>query len=322
MRWDVKDDPEGGGGCGCSGGPAAAGAILGETLEELGPKLTFEGARVTVTPRETFGFDGFIARPRVAGSSYQVVTFGGKASILRYSRTASSFFNLGAIAVRSEEDTHAGAGGASLGPPFENTVYGVSFTAPLRRSLSLGGEWVLTESAGAEHERGRGGIVSVDVIPVKSVKLEATYIYLSPHWDSYFRALSYNPNRQGVRARVEFEGSRLSVALFGKYLRTVDAEGDTTFAYPTLSVRSRLKVNPVLDVGLATIYSGSGPERDGVTLDADTRRLSLVGTAVLEFARDSALTLEERLVWNRSRAGGDRDYEVSMISVYVRAAIW
>jgi hypothetical protein len=48
MRWDVRDDPEGGGGgCAvCPGTPGVAGTILGESLEELGPALTFEGLRL------------------------------------------------------------------------------------------------------------------------------------------------------------------------------------------------------------------------------------------------------------------------------------
>ncbi|MGD1048934.1 MAG: TlpA disulfide reductase family protein, partial [Candidatus Krumholzibacteriaceae bacterium] len=47
MRWDWDDSPRIGGDTGCGCGGAAAGTLLVESLEELGPDLTFEGALVT-----------------------------------------------------------------------------------------------------------------------------------------------------------------------------------------------------------------------------------------------------------------------------------
>lgn len=327
MRWDPKDDPEGGGGCGCPGAGGAAGAILGETLEELGPNLTFEGARVSLTPKGTFGLDGFLARPRQAGEDYQIITYGGRVGLVSYLKSKASFLDLGLLAVRSEEDEHSLGGTASAGAAFKKAVYGLSWKAPLARTISLDGEWTITKSSGDVKKNGKGGIVSLAVRPHAAVRIEAAYLYLSPNWDSYFRALSYNPDRQGVRLRLEVERGPALVALFARYLTTIEATaepGGGKTAYPTLSVRGRLKVNPVLNCGIAAIYSGMGDAGDGVTLNAATKRITAIGTLTFEFARDSALSLEERYIWNRGdeRTAADRDYEVSMLSLYVRAGIW
>jgi hypothetical protein len=331
MRWDTKDDPEGGGGssCGCPGAPAVAGSILGETLEELGPTLTFEGLRVSVTPTETFSADGFFARPRVADEDYQLITYGGRLGVTRYSARTSGFFDLGLVALRTEEEEGSltGSEAAAAGEPFENAVYGLVWKAPVLKLLSLDGEWTLTESSGEVDKKGRGGIVSLALKPSKSLLVETSYLYLSPNWESYFHALSYNPDRQGVRVRAELTRGNLVIAAFARYLATVDpvAEADDKkVAYPTLSLRGYLKAARGVNLALGAILAGSGPEEDGLTLDVDTRRLSVIGTVTYEFAEDSAVTLEERYVHNTV---GDADpaegaYDVSTLSLYVKAAMW
>ncbi len=343
MRWDTKDDPEGGG-CQCPGTPGVAGTILGGTLEELGPSLTFEGLRITLAPGETFGFDGFFARPRTAGDDYQIITFGGKASLTRYLRRTSSFLDLGVTAVRSEEDENSLGGDHPAGTPFRNTVYGVTWKAPLFRSLSLDGEWTLAKSSGdADRQgtrQGKGGIVSLNLNPYTPVKIEASYIYISPNWDSYFRALSYStvsfsrdgssryyPGRQGMRMRMELSHRRILVTLFAKYLKTIQPMPDVPHhkgGYPTLSLRAYFKPTPTLNVGLATIYSADGIEEGTMDLAADNKRTTLLGTLSFEFAKDATLNVEERYVWSRfnNRSQSDHDHNVSMLSLYVRAGIW
>jgi len=328
MRWDTDDDPEGGGaGCGCPGAPSVAGAILGETLEELGPTLTFEGARATFSPGETFSFDGFLARPRPAGADYQLVTYGGKANATRYLARASSFLDLGLIAVRSEEDGNSLEGSdQGAGEPMTNAVYGVTWKAPVAKALSISGEWTLTKSSGDQERKGRGGIISVGIVPSKTLRITASYIYLSPNWESYFRALSYSPDREGARVAAELASGNVRIAAFAKCLRSVDPLSDTDTrrrVYPTASLRGYFKITPVLDLGLGAILSGSDID-DGWKLDAANKRLTLIGSLTLEFAKDSAVTLEERFVSNRveETTSTERDYDLSMLSLYVRSAIW
>jgi hypothetical protein len=336
MRWDLNDDPEGGGGgCAVCGGPGVAGAILGETLEELGPDLTFEGLKVDFSPRETLTLNGFFARPTVFGETYPVVTFGGRAGLRRYLKRTGSFLDVAALAVRSEDDRKSLEDVKPTGSIFNNTVYGLTWKVPISRMLAFEGEWTVTESEGEDlgsglaqpwEQKGRGGIISLSAGIGKEISLNASYVYLSPNWDSFFRALSYNANREGFRLRAEFNRKDLLVAVFAKYLRTVDPvvvagwPTDQTVVYPTLSARGYLRAMPELNIGAAVIYSGEGVEEDGITLDVQDKRITYLGTVTFEFTKDSSITVEERYVQTRSET--EAEYDVSMLSLYVRAAIW
>jgi hypothetical protein len=328
MRWDTGDDPEGGGAtCGCGGVPSVAGVILGETLEELGPTLTFEGARASFNPGERFGLDAFLARPRPAGTDYQLVTYGARASATRYSGRSSSFFDLGLIAVRSDED--GGSLGGSARPadgPVANTVLGATWKAPVTKFLSFNGEWTLTRTSGFPERKGKGGILSVGFSPSRVLAVTASYIYLSPNWDSYFRALSYGPDREGPRVAAEFTSGRIRLIAFAKYLRTVDplSDGDADRGlHSSASLRGYISVNSALDLGLGAILSGYG-QGEGWEIDVADKRLTLAGSLVYEIAAHSTLTLEERLIINRVEEATltSRDYDLSMLSLYVRSAIW
>ena len=353
MRWDTTDDPEGGGGgCGCGGG-AAAGAILGETLEELGPNLTFEGGRASLSPGGDLGFDAFIARPREAGTDYQLVTYGGRASYVRYVADSKSFLDIGLLAVRSEEDKHSLPEGTVAGIATANTVYGATWKLPIPAPMpiSFEGEWTSTRSSGLWDEDGFGIIASLKSQPRPAIKTEASYIYLSENWDSYFRALSYNPDRKGFRLGLEYQQAGTTVALFARVLKTTDSfhpsgyaaaipgeagtagpaaaaasassSGSET-AYQTFSTRGHFRISPAQTIGLAGIYAAEGDDDDSFIPSADTRRTTAIASLVYEFAKDASLTLEERYIWNRVEHAtvSEHDYDVSMISLYVRAGLW
>jgi hypothetical protein len=339
MRWDLEDDPEGGGGgCAVCGGPGGAGAILGETLEELAPDITFEGVKAEVAPTETFGTSAFFARSTIANEAYPVLTFGGRAGFKKYVKRTSSFLDVAAVIVRSQDDRKSSDNDGAIEPgstDFSNIAYGVTWHVPLVKELALTGEWTLgrteSEDLGRPLSRrieiqGRGAIASLSAKIDRALSVDASYIYLSPNWDSYFRALSYNPNRQGVRIRVEYGDDDLLVALFAKYLQTIDPaslnDGDPveTLVYPILSGRGYARVMPHLNIGLAAVYSGEGTKDGSLTLDVEKQRLTWLGTLTYEFGKDSSVTLEERYVQNVSDVGPD--YNVSMLSLYVRSAIW
>jgi len=330
MRWDIGDDPEGGEGCGCPSTATVGGTLLGETLEELGPTLTFEGGRFSASPLEAqaFALDGFLARARpAAAGSYQLLTYGARLDATKYLSQPSSLLDLDAIFVRSAEDKNSVNLPPSAAPPFANTVFALAWNVPIVKSLGVDGEWTLTRTSGEVKREGRGGIVSINLTPTKTLKIVASYLYLSPNWESYFRALSYNPDREGVRVRIEASSGPLLVTAFAKYLRSVDlaaSEGYRHIAYPTASLRSYIRITPALDFGVGAIFAGSGAEHGGVTLDVEDKRYTLFGNLTLEFAEDAALTLEERFVWNRVAVPSATltDYDFSMLSLYVRSGVW
>jgi hypothetical protein len=339
MRWDLRDDPEGGGGgCAvCPGSPGVAGTIVGESLEELGPTLTFEGIWAEATPWDAVGGNAFFAKPSVAtetGTEWKaspVVTWGGKLDLKHYLSRVSSLIEASLLIVRSREDTEeAWAEGGASGEPFDNTVYGLTWKLPVVRGVSFEGEWNQTVSNNAPNRptelEGYGGIFSLIAGYANCCTIDASYIYLSPSWDSFFRALSYSPDRRGARIRLEYKRARLLVALFAKYLASIDelpdpvSGTDLTYAYPTLSLRGYLELNPALTLGLASIYAGEGPEDGGITLDTDNRRITWLGTLSYEFARGARLNFEERYIQHKFAI--QNDYDVSMLSLYLRARIW
>jgi hypothetical protein len=335
MRWDLGDDPEGGGG-GCSvciGTPGVAGTILGESLEELGPILTFEGLKVELSPWKMVGCDGFFAASTVLGESYDVLTYGGRLKLTRYLQRSSSLMDISLTAVRSEEDKRSKEQEFVSQPdPFSNTVIGVAWKVPVCKWLELQGEWTHSESRDQTDRRpdiaGNGTVSTLNMVLPGGLRAEASYIYLSPNWDSYFRALSYSYNRRGARLRLEYQRGNLLVALFGRYLTTIDPvtwpsqidQGPVTLAYPTLSARGYLTAAQGLNLGMAAILSGEGPEEDGLTIETDDMRTTLLGTVTYEFGKGSSVTVEERYVMHSFEEAGD--YQVSMLSLYFRAAIW
>ena len=330
MRWDVDDDPEGGAGCGCPGTATVGGTLLGETLEELGPTLTFEGGQFSAAPLEAqaFALDGFLARARpAAAGSYQLLTYGARLDATKYLSQPSSLLDVNAIFVRSAEDKNSANLPPSAAPPFANTVFGLAWKVPIVKFLGVDGEWTLTRTSGEVRREGSGGIVSVTLTPTKTFEIVTSYLYLSPNWESYFRALSYNPDRQGVRVRIEASSGPLVLAAFAKYLRTVDRvpeQGNRHMVHPTASLRSYLQINPALDFGVGAIFAGSGVEDNGLSFDMLDKRYTLFGNLTLEFAEDAFLTLEERFVWNRVAVptATQTDYDFSMLSLYVRSGIW
>jgi len=208
--------------------------------------------------------------------------------------------------------------------------------AARRTSLSgvnFEGEWnqtITNNKVGAPSElEGYGGIFSLIAETSgrdKKIRFDGAYLYLSPNWDSFFRALSYNPNRKGTRLRLEYTEDRFLVALFAKYLSSIDpiydpATADSSvLAYPTFSLRGYFNINEDLTLGLTGIYSGEGPEQDGFTLSTDNRRITWLGTLSYEFGRGARLNLEERYI--QHKFASEDDYNVSMLSLYVRASIW
>ncbi|MGQ9603500.1 MAG: hypothetical protein ACUVUU_04755 [bacterium] len=335
MRWDLKDDPEGGGGvCPVCGGPGVGGTLLGETLEELGPKLGFEGFRIMVSPNESISLESYFARCSIQGEGYPVKDFGAQLGLRRYLRSAGGLAGIDLTVVRSWDD-HQSAEPDTSDPlnhirQFKNTIYSVSWHIPLPwkipalRSISLAGEWSLTKSMGKERWSswdmdGEGGILSLQIEPAKKLLLDVSYIYLSPHWDSYFRSLSYNPDRRGPRFRVEYEGGNLAFAVFAKYLETIDIDDGNYKAYPTLSGRFYYRATPALDLGFSAIFSGEGRVKKRPDVTFENKRTTIVGSVSFKITGDSSINFEQRYVRHDELY---EDYAVSLTTLFVKAKIW
>ncbi len=85
MRWDIEDNPEGGGRSSCTC-LSEGGAYTSESLEELGPDLTFEGCKINGSIGDHIDAIALFARPRVAktGKSYEQHLYGTNVKFLSY----------------------------------------------------------------------------------------------------------------------------------------------------------------------------------------------------------------------------------------------
>lgn len=338
MRWDLSDDAEGGGCAVCPSTPATAGAILGESLEILGPVLTFEGLRFQGSYGSAIGLDLFYARPRVSqmsdyGLLRQVNTFGGRLNLSSYLSHSSSLLSVGLIGIRTEEDE--GSVESVEGPPgyppepLTNTVYGLTLEVPVLSWLDLKGDVTITRARTFEmpnmvDKDGKGAIASLN-IKVNAIRWENSYIYLTPGWESYFRALSYSPDRKGWRSRLVLDRGTWLVSVFARSLISVNRiseEGTERHAYPTWSIQGSYEPTPRFTVSGSVVYTGLGVYTGAFDFEETSRLYTYVIALIADLARGTELTLENRYLHNRDYEVSEFNYQANMLTLYLRAEIW
>jgi peroxiredoxin len=255
MRWDWDDNPRVGGDAGCGCG-ATAGTLLVESLEELGPKLTFEGALVSYG---TSSFEArlFYAIPRRARETgyaayrsgagerarYSLELYGFEGRWQRFDARTGAFWKVGLHALGSFEDSRSvdfGALGYLAADSWTSTrIASVSGEAPLVRFARLRGELVVWNDA-TEHgvvttvgprdfsREGAGGLGGIVLEPSTRIGLTFDYLRLDPDFFTPFAALSYEPNTEGPRVsgRAVLLREFATLSFFHKRLREADVEGD------------------------------------------------------------------------------------------------
>jgi peroxiredoxin len=252
MRWDWDDNPRVGGDAGCGCG-ATAGAVLVESLEELGPTFTFEGAVASYYVSD-FEARLFYAIPRRARETkystyasgagerarYSLELYGFEGKWQRFDARTGSFWKAGVHALGSFEDNRSVDFAAlrylAADPWTSTRIVSVSSEAPLVRYARLRGELVLWNSADEEgivttagteavsHEGG-GGIGGIVIEKSKRLGIALDYLRLDPDFFTPFAALSYEPNTEGPRVsgRVPLLGDLANLSVFYKKLREADS---------------------------------------------------------------------------------------------------
>jgi len=243
MRWDLEDNPESGGRateCACAG---ATGAVLLQSLEELGPKLTFEGANLSSTVADLMDVNAFYARPRSAHEvttgeylanpealgdfAYRQDLYGLRATfnVGRLTGPGKPSVSLHYVTARDDEESAKFPGAAydhrSLA--VKNEVYGAALSIPFQRKLSLDMEFDRTKWDGDVRSAldgvvwGTGwlGTLRAELLP--GLRTSAAYFYLSDGFHSAYGALSYAPGRKGARGNVSVTVGPLYCDLFTKY---------------------------------------------------------------------------------------------------------
>ncbi len=348
MRWDWDDNPRIGGDAGCGCGGAAAGVLLLESLEELGPVLTFEGAHATYSAAD-FEARVFYAIPRrELETDYGAYRYGGEeraqysqeiaGAELRWQRLderTGSFWRAAAHAIASFENKNSvdfvGLGYYAADPWIQTRTLSFTAEAPIVRYARLRGEiiaWNDTKEKGIlnqsleyvdEFHRGSGGFGGIVIEKPLGPAVLVDYLRLSRGYATPYAALSYEENTEGLRtsARVPLFDDRVSIDLFYKRLREADlAPSETDRAQISLAGAS-------LDL---VLRGGFGAElgwleskrwRDGTGSPLDERRRGIVAELRREFEKIGALRLRyERVDNDAITSSGEAESKTDMYSLY------
>jgi len=280
MRWDWNDNPRIGGDAGCGCG-ASAGVLLMESLEELGPSLRFEGAvaRSSAMDFSAKLFYGIPVRPlrttyrkyRLTGEGfapYSLEIAGGSVQWSKYISSFGELFKVGLNAVRTWEDENSvdfeALGYSSAIPWNVATLASLYFSVPFLPSVSFQGEHVfynrhrLYMPAGMSDESHRAtdahaGTYGVFINPGRELNARVDYMRVDRTFYSPFSAISYEPNREGIRVsfRALTLGDAVALSLFLKRLREIQNE------HPELPAEKTNVAGCAVDVELANGFGGS-----------------------------------------------------------------
>ncbi|MFH0779086.1 MAG: TlpA disulfide reductase family protein [Candidatus Eisenbacteria bacterium] len=252
MRWDRDDNPRAGGsgaGCACAG---ASGTVFLESLEELAPPLTFEGAAIGAGAGRLGDLRAFYARVRdpneitfdeflrdaesLSDFRYRRDLYGIRAqtSVPLAVRPESALFSAHYVTTRDDEESahFVGSSTDSRGFALENQVYGGTLLLPLPGAFALSLEYDHSENvedvrrSGGDKDEGDALLVTLKGTPLRGVTASAAYYCLSEGFYSSFAALSYATNRQVARAGLSFERGPFGWSVFAKHLSPCRAEVD------------------------------------------------------------------------------------------------
>jgi peroxiredoxin len=349
MRWDWDDSPRVGGDTGCGCGGPISGALLVESLEELGPDLTFEGALVSYAASGVEARVLYAIPRRAMETSYSAYRFGG-GERARYSqeiagaelrwqrldRRTGLFWKVGAHAIGSFENRRSvdfrGLDYSSADPWTGTRTLSFTAEAPLVRCARLRGEiiaWNDTKERGVATlnglsdlvRRGGGGRGGIAIEKPLGPGLFVDYLRLSRGFSTPYSALSYEENTEGVRAsaRAPLFGDRLSIALFHKRSREADL-------VPQAAKRKQISLSGAsLDFGLRGSFgAGLGwiekkmwRDKDGGIPPLNSYRRGFVAELRYGFERTGAVRLRyERIESTGTAFDSATESGTDMYSLY------
>jgi len=333
MRWDWSDNPRIGGDAGCGCG-AAAGVLLMESLEELGPDLRFEGARVQATAWDISGTLFYAVPVRALRTYYKEYRSTGrdfahyskevaglKAQWARYFSNLNDVVTFGTSVVHTWEDEST-VDFESLGytapvPWTSSTIASVFSEVPLFSFLSIGLEHVFynrreTNNPIAEEEEkvtaaeAHAGVYGLSFKGGSKLLARFDYIRTGREFHSPFAAISYEPNREGIRlsGRVFPLDDELALSFFLKRLREIENE------HPELPFERGSTIGFAADVELDGGVGGSAGWmkkrncRENETYSSFTERETMAFSLRFRFNKSSYVQAQfERIVYETSITG-------------------
>jgi peroxiredoxin len=354
MRWDWDDNPRTGGDAGCGCG-ANTGTLLVESLEELAPELTFEGALASYETGH-IRTKLFYAIPRRAQEEKYVSGPAGEANRARYSL---ELFGLETAFQRFDERTHLSwkAGVYAAGtwenrrsvdflrlnypvpdPWQQSLIVSASLEIPLLPYTALTGEWIVwnrTEidslnkiyhdistfewRSGGRRFDGEGGIAGLAFSHSHNLYAKCDYLRLDGGFYSPFAALSYSPDREGIRfsGRAPLWGAGSAASIFYKRLRELRESAGSSREQESFFGAS-------IDVDLENGAGGSigwldrGEWREGTSLRFDNSRRAFVLTGRYRVANGTLFQAQYQRVATRETDGdGEKESLANLYTVYL-----
>lgn len=347
MRWDWDDSPRIGGDTGCGCGGVAAGTLLVESLEELGPDLTVEGALVTcgganlearlfyAVPRRALETSYVAYRSGAADRArYSLELYGLEARWQRLDRRTGLFWRAGLHAVGSFENRRsvdfAALGYAASSPWLETWTASVTSEIPLVQYARLRGEliaWNRTDERGVVttdgtvdlSSTGGGGFGGIAIERSQRLGLMIDYVRLAPDFFTPFSALSYESNTEGLRvsARAPLLRDIAALSLFYKRLR------DAELVAPGAERKQMSLAGASLDVDMGGAFgAGLGwleekSLRDGIVSPLDTHRRAVVASLHYNLGTAGVIRLQyERIRSEDAASDPATDSGADMYSLY------
>lgn len=342
MRWDWDDNPRTGGdaGCGCGN---AAGVLLLESLEELGPDITVEGGRLSWSGGG-FELDAFYAVPRraietgsIAASmglgepaDYSLEIWGGEVDWRRFDERTGRYWRAGAHFIGTWEDERS-LDGPDLGYfiPFEWTrtaILTATAEAPVARWAKLRGEVIVLNdvslhNAGGEEGRtietsGSGGYGGVVVELPGKLEAAVDYLSIDDGYDSPFGAVSWEADRAGWRlsGRIEPPGGWSALSFFWKRLESrenLEWKDEVSF----LGLAADADFENGLGGGIGWLDRGSW--NDDPSAGFDETRTALTMSARYRFDRMTSLQAQFQRIEYESARAPVAESITSLFSLYV-----
>lgn len=348
MRWDWNDNPRIGGSAGCGCG-ATAGTLLAKSLEELGPDLIFEGASGSYT-RGEFDVRLFYAIPRRARETtyreyratgedraqFSLEISGLQAAWRRSDARTGSFWKGGLRMVAAWENRRsvdfASLGYPATDPRYTSAIATVDWSLPVVRSVDVVGEWIVWNEArqyglGALGvgepfiTHGGGGIAGVVTEPLKGWELRCDYVRLDGEFFSPFAALSYQPDREGVRASTTWRlrGDALAASLFYKRAREIDAPEPNVEREKDSVFGASIDIDSPRGWGGTIGWLDSGTWRSGREQGFGEVRRALVAGLHWRPHRTSLLEAQYQRIDEESDHGfGEEQAATNLYSVYLK----
>jgi hypothetical protein len=319
QRWDFGDNPPSSG-SGSSGSCSSCGGVSRsislEALDDLGPEIIFEGARIAGSPLPWFDLLAAYARPRRESGfdwnrpesfAYRQDLFAVQATFTgRIQGVGQPALALNYVSTRDSKSSSPfwpeTMAYDSMSFIHQNEVYSAHLETDLPLGFGLNGEYARSyQRADSIIARGEGlddwaTLVEFSHQTDHGTRLAAAWLRIGPDYLAAYSALSYQKNKVGMRASAACFRDRWGLSLFYKVLNRVEPRVDP-LAGPD---PERVKVSG----GLLNFKPRPGLDLDLTATRAENKRVTTLGdrcdctekavtlTVRQKIARGSSLTLQ------------------------------